>query len=74
MDKKNLLVGEFMKKIGILKEIINGENRVILLPKDVREIAKKYEVFVESDAGLNLGYTNDDYIKYGAKIADREYC
>lgn len=33
-----------MKKVAVLKETINGENRVILLPKDIEDLARKYEV------------------------------
>lgn len=63
-----------MKKVSILKETINGEGRVILLPKDIEEISKKYEVYVEDGAGTNVGYTNEDYLAYGAKIANKEFC
>ena len=42
---------ENMKKVAVLKETINGENRVILLPKDIEDLARKYEVYVEKGAG-----------------------
>ena len=35
-----------MKKVAVLKETINGENRVILLPKDIEDLVKKYEVYI----------------------------
>lgn len=62
------------KKVSILKERINGENRVILLPKDIIEIAKEYDVIVEENAALALGYTNEDYVKNGAQIVTKEEC
>lgn len=62
------------RKVSILKETIDGENRVILLPQDIKEIAKKYDLIVENNAGINLGYTNEDYIKNGARIVSREEC
>ena len=34
-----------MKKVAVLKETINGENRVILLPKDIEDIARKHFIF-----------------------------
>lgn len=62
------------KKVSIVKESINGENRVILLPKDIKKIAEKYDLIVENDAGINLGYSNEDYIKNGARIGTKEEC
>lgn len=62
------------KKVSVLKETINGENRVILLPNDIKKISEKYDLIVESDAGINLGYSNEDYIKNGARIGTKEEC
>lgn len=62
------------KRVSILKETINGENRVILLPNDIKEIAKEYDLIVEKDAGINLGYSNEDYVKNGASIGTTEEC
>ena len=50
-----------MKKIAILKERNIGENRVILLPKDIDELTKKYEIYVEKGAGENIGISDDEY-------------
>lgn len=50
-----------MKKVAVLKETINGENRVILLPKDIEDLAKKYEVYVEKGAGEALGFSDNEY-------------
>ncbi len=69
-----MLLGKKMKKISILKETINGENRVILLPQDIKEFTEKYQVLVEKNAGINLGYKDEDYISNGAIIASKEEC
>jgi len=63
-----------MKTVGILKETINGENRVILLPEDIEEIAKQYQVLVEQGAGANLGYLDSEYENFGAKIVSKDEC
>lgn len=62
------------KTVSILKETINGENRVILLPSDIISIVEKYDLIVESGAGINLGYTDEDYKKQGARIGNKKEC
>ena len=58
-------------KIGILKEIKNKEFRVSATPGLVAEIVKKgHEVFVENNAGLGIGFLNENYINANAKIFD----
>jgi NAD(P) transhydrogenase subunit alpha len=57
--------------IVIPKEILPGENRVACVP----DVASKYikagfEVHVESNAGLNAGFTDENYEKAGAKVVD----
>ena len=57
--------------IVIPKEILSGENRVACVP----DVASKYikagfEVHIESNAGLNAGFTNENYEKAGAKVVD----
>lgn len=55
--------------IGVPKEIKNHEYRVGLVPSSVAElIYHEHEVYIESDAGLGIGFTNADYEKAGAKI------
>ena len=55
--------------IGVPKEIKNSEFRVGLTPKSVAEITSKgHDVFVESNSGLEIGYTNKNYENSGAKI------
>ncbi|WP_313339548.1 alanine dehydrogenase [Sedimentibacter sp.] len=59
--------------IGVLKEIKNNEYRVSAVPSGVAELAKKgHKVYVEHNAGFGSGYTDEDYEKAGAEIADAE--
>lgn len=59
-------------KIGIPKEIKNNENRVSLTPSGAYTLTQRgHEVYVEHNAGLNSGFTDDEYAKAGAKILDK---
>ena len=56
-------------KIGVPKEIKTHEYRVGLVPGSVRElISHGHQVLVESQAGMGIGLTDDDYIRAGATI------
>lgn len=61
-------------KFGILKDIKNGEFRVIATPTEVGIlVADGNEVFVCSGAGFKAGFEDDEYAKAGATIvADNE--
>ncbi|WP_404340004.1 alanine dehydrogenase [Pseudoalteromonas mariniglutinosa] len=55
--------------IGVPKEIKNHEYRVGMVPASVRELVNHgHQVFVETDAGMGIGFTNEDYILAGAEI------
>lgn len=55
--------------VGVPKEIKNNEFRVGLTPSSVRElVAHGHKVIVESNAGLGIGQSNEDYINVGASI------
>ena len=55
--------------ISIPKETIAGETRVAATPETVKKfIALGLEVSVESKAGLAAGFSDDVYLKAGAKI------
>ncbi|MGR3971697.1 alanine dehydrogenase [Shewanella sp. 1180_01] len=55
--------------IGVPKEIKNHEYRVGMVPSSVRELAiKGHEVFVETNAGTGIGFSDQDYIDAGATI------
>ena len=56
-------------KIGVPKEIKNNESRVALTPGGVQTMIKNgHNVYVEINAGINSGFTNEQYIKAGAEI------
>ncbi|EHS1183551.1 alanine dehydrogenase [Vibrio vulnificus] len=55
--------------IGVPKEIKNHEYRVGMIPASVRElISHGHQVFVETNAGAGIGFSDDDYIAVGASI------
>lgn len=57
--------------VSIPKEIFPGENRVACVPDVASKLIKAgYQVQIEKDAGLNAGFTNEQYEKAGAKVID----
>ncbi len=55
--------------IGILKEIKTEENRVSMTPAGVEVMCQGgHEVWVEANAGINSGFSDDQYRKAGARI------
>ena len=55
--------------IGVPKEIKNNENRVGMTPAGVAELVKKgHTVYMQATAGINSGFSDDDYIAVGAQI------
>lgn len=60
-----------MNKVFLCKETIPEETRVALVPADVKKLCEMgYEVVVQSEAGANIGFSDDDYITAGAKIVE----
>jgi alanine dehydrogenase len=56
-------------KIGVPKEIKNNESRVALTPSGVQIMTQNgHAVYIESNAGVNSGFSNDQYIRAGATI------
>lgn len=55
-----------MKRIGLLKNQHN--NIVVLIPKHIAQISLHAKVYVESDAGAAIGYSDNDYVLAGAQI------
>ena len=56
-------------KIGVPKEIKNNEYRVGLTPNSVRELVKNnHKVFIQKDAGSEIGFSNSEYKEAGALI------
>lgn len=53
--------------IGILKEIVG--DRVLITPDTSKVLIKQgHNVFISSDAAIDSGYTNEDYLNNGVKI------
>ena len=58
-------------QIGVPKEIKNNEFRVGLTPASAAElIANNHSVFVEHDAGKEIGFSDNDYSLAGANILE----
>lgn len=57
-----------MIKVGVVKEIIQNEERVSLVPSSVKKLSKQFKVFIEKDAGISAGFSNIDYKDAGATI------
>ncbi|MCA1032341.1 alanine dehydrogenase [Bacillus timonensis] len=58
-------------RIGVPREIKNNENRVAMTPAGVVNLVRfGHEVFIETEAGIGSGFTNEQYIEAGAKIVD----
>ncbi|MCB1558107.1 MAG: alanine dehydrogenase [Alphaproteobacteria bacterium] len=56
-------------RVGVPKEIKKQEHRVGLIPASVKEfIQHGHEVFIETGAGLAIGFDDDSYERAGAKI------
>jgi len=57
--------------IGSVKEVKIGENRVGLTPEGVKALVKSgHKILIESGAGENSGFSNEDYKKAGAIISN----
>ena len=55
--------------VGVPKEIKLQEHRIGLTPESVIVLVERnHEVLVENNGGLEAGFTNQDYLKAGAKI------
>ena len=59
-------------KIGIFKEIVDGENRVAITPEIVKKLIQlKCEVFIEKDAGVKAHISDQDFINEGAIVESK---
>lgn len=55
--------------IGVPKEIKQQEFRVALLPSGAYQLTRRgHKVVVETQAGVGIGFSDDDYIRAGAEI------
>ena len=56
---------------GVLKDIKEGENRVICTPIEVASIvAAGHTVLAQRDCGVGSGFSNEKYVEAGAEIVD----
>jgi N5-(carboxyethyl)ornithine synthase len=60
-----------MKTIGLVISKKNNEQRRALIPQHIESIKYPEQIFIEDGYGAVLGYSNDDYTKFGGKVADR---
>lgn len=61
------------KSISIVKEKMSNEKRVILLPRQVKNLVEHgYRVLVEHNAGIHLDKDDKEYIAAGAIIVSEE--
>tara|TARA_B100000963_G_scaffold359056_1_gene385264 strand:- start:172 stop:1290 length:1119 start_codon:yes stop_codon:yes gene_type:complete len=57
--------------IGVPKEIKLQEHRIGLTPDSVKILTDKgHEVLIQKNGGFEAGFTDNDYLKFGAKIID----
>ena len=55
--------------VGVLKEVLDGENRVAITPQTVKDLLKSgLEVHIQAGAGESSFITDSDYENCGAKI------
>lgn len=58
--------------IGVPKEIKPEENRIAIVPGGVETLVHKgHTVIIEKGAGLRSGFSDEEYIKAGAQIAQK---
>lgn len=56
-------------RILLVKESRMGEQRVALVPQDVKRLVEQgHQIFVESNAGFSAGFSDQDYQHAGAMI------
>jgi len=61
------------RTVGVLKETFPGERCVAIVPRSVEALKKSdISVVLEPSAGLEAGYTDEQYIAKGARTASRE--
>ena len=60
-----------MATIATLKEVKDNENRVGLTPLGVKKLIEAgHQVLVQRDAGINAGFSNEEYEEAGATLLD----
>ena len=60
-------------KIGVVREIKDKENRVALTPEGAKKLVDAgHKVLIEENAGVNSGFSNEEYKNAGAQIVDTQ--
>jgi alanine dehydrogenase len=55
--------------IGVPKEQVSAETRVVVTPMGAYALTQAgHRVFVETEAGADAGFTDEDYVKVGATV------
>jgi len=58
-----------VNRVLLCAETLPDETRTALVPAHVKALCEMgYELYVQNDAGLTIGFTDDDYKEAGAKI------
>ncbi len=58
-------------QIGVPKEIKNNEDRIAMTPSGVVHLVRSgHQVFIQKNAGMGSGFTNEEYLQAGASIVD----
>jgi NAD(P) transhydrogenase subunit alpha len=71
IDLHSPIIGHFMK-VAVLREILDGERRVALVPAVVPSLSKRgREVMVQAGAGAAAGFTDTAYEQAGCKIVSQ---
>ena len=56
-------------KIGVIKELKDKESRVALTPAGTKQLlADGHKIALEKDAGVNSGFSNEEYEQLGVEI------
>lgn len=59
-------------KIGVPKEIKNNESRVAITPAGVEAMTNAgHQIFIQTNAGANIGFSDEMYIEAGAEILEK---
>ena len=58
-------------RFGVLRDIKEGESRVVMTPAEARELVSEgFEVYVASGAGAKAGFADSEYAEAGAVVRD----
>ncbi|MFV0289163.1 MAG: alanine dehydrogenase [Mycoplasmatales bacterium] len=59
-------------KIGVVKEVKKGENRIGMTPFNAQKLVDAgHEVVIEENAGIGSGFSNEEYLEVGAKMVSQ---